>query len=143
MTAVIPDIPTVFATVFARIETEVPHPVYAYGAPAEVDPTRPWVVVQLPPGGGPNGTPIQRNREWLIPLRVIGAARTPNKQGEPTPAVYDAARDAAHTTRQVLLDPTTWHTCAVVTITPNGSFGDDHEADVVNITDDYLIYADT
>lgn len=141
MTAVIPDIPAVAGTVIDRLIAEVSMPAYPDGAPADVDPTRPWIVVQRVPGGGPNGTAIQRNREWLIPIQVIGAARTPNKQGEPTPAVYAAARDAAHTARGVLLDPAFWRACGVITIEPNGSYGDDAELDVVNVTDAYLIYA--
>lgn len=138
-----PDIAAVFATVTDYLGAHSPHPVYRHGAPVDVDPTRPWIVVQHVPGGGPSGTALQTNREWQIGLRVIGAARTPNAHGAPTQAVYDAATDAAEAARVVLLHPDLIHACGLVAVDYLASFGEDHEGDVVNVTADYQIRVDT
>lgn len=140
MTTTLPDLPATFTTVVNLLEAAVIYPVYGHGAPADVDSTRPWIVAQLVPGGGPTGTATRPSGSWRISLRVIGAARTPNKQGQPTPAVYDAAQAAAQAARNALLDVALWNTAGVSAIDLTGAFGIDEESDVVNVTDDYTIW---
>lgn len=139
MTAPTPDIPAVFTTVADLLGAAVTHPTYKRGAPADVDASRPWIVIRRSPGGGPNGTPIQRNREWIFGVQVIGAARNPNAQGQPTQAVYDAASDAAEDARAALLDPALWRTAGIVTTEFLADYGEDSEGDVVNVTADYQV----
>lgn len=134
-----PDFRSVYNALFSWLLAETGIPGYRHATPSTVDEKQPWWVLQYVPGGGPSGSALRRNRRWVHTVQTVAAARDPNRSGDPTVAVYDAALWAAQTVRDVLLAQSTLTVIDAESVAHQAGFGADQEGDVVNVTDRWVI----
>ena len=117
--------------------------VYEHASPASVDTSRPYIVVQWPPGGGPIGSAARQNQRWELAVRILAVAVSPDPSSTPPQAAADAATAIADAARQVLLNP------RIAIIGGDGSqvtgrgftaaAGVEMAGNTVNVVDDYLL----
>ncbi len=117
-------------------------PVYEHATPADVDTTRPWLVVHWSPGGGPEGSAIRANDLWSVAMTITVAAQSSGRVLPLPDAVVSAAELTADRVRWVLSQPApivTGTGAYTVAVTPGGQGGIIIDGPVANIPMDYTV----
>lgn len=116
-------------------------PVYRSATPVGHDSTRPWIVVEWPPGGQPIGSAIAPDQMREVLVRIRAVAVDPDAASGPAPAAEDAAQWAADQAAAWFAAPPhvggdAWVICGGRRVS---SAGIDREGNTVNVVDDYTL----
>ena len=137
----LPAVGAVHDQVLAVLVAEMGCPVHDDQA-ALVDATRPYVVVEWPPGGGQAGSAVQASASWDVPCRTRSVAVDPDAAAGPAAATRQAAQWAADAARAALLDVAVdisgdgWRVTGRTYVAGSGQIRD---GDAVVIVDDYML----